>query len=612
MLKKQKLIFFLLLFIGCCSFLLSPFSNNNQSIRDYYIEVLENSRQKLMLLKNSCEKKKKITVLQEDFRTARLAYKELAVLSEYFFQIESRLLNGPPLDRVEEDYPTKIIKPQGFQVVEDLLFNSWQNNSYQSVLVDIKQMLITLSQLEHKDNLEKIFNDRMIWNAMQSSIIRIMTLGITGYDSPAAMNSIPEANASLKSLEQLSSIIKTNTSKINDADYDNLVSLFHKAESYLNANNDFNNFNRLEFITDYLNPLYKRIVELRKSADIAMPEGNYVLNFNAPSIFSDTSFNINFYSPGNDYLLTKERIELGKKLFYDPILSETKNRSCASCHKPELAFSDGLKTAMAIDQKTSLLRNTPTLLNSGLQSHLFYDSRADILENQLDEVVHNAAEMKGSFAKTIPLLKNDEVYHRLFTVAYPTQKETISPFNIANAIASYVRSLNTLNSRFDQYIRGDSNALSETEQKGFNLFMGKAKCATCHHPPLFNGLLPPEFTETESEVLGVPSTADTIHAKIDTDPGKFLFTQSPVHKFSFKTTTLRNIELTAPYMHNGVYKTLDEVVDFYNKGGGKGLRIAPPNQTLPFDRLNLTKEEENEIISFLKSLTDTTYLNHIN
>ena len=154
-------------------------------------------------------------------------------------------------------------------------------------------------------------------------------------------------------------------------------------------------------------------------------------------------------------------------------------------------------------------------------------------------------------------------------------------------------------------MRGDENKLSENEKKGFNLFMGKAKCGTCHFAPLFSGLLPPFFTESESEVLGVPGTNDKKNPTLDNDLGKFLFTKSVIHKNSFKTPTLRNIELTAPYMHNGVYATLEEVMEFYNNGGGNGLKIAPPNQTLPFDKLNLSKKEVSDIIAFMKTLTDT-------
>ncbi|HVF97132.1 MAG TPA: hypothetical protein VM871_07420, partial [Flavisolibacter sp.] len=158
--------------------------------------------------------------------------------------------------------------------------------------------------------------------------------------------------------------------------------------------------------------------------------------------------------------------------------------------------------------------------------------------------------------------------------------------------------------RFDQYMRGNKTTLTVDERAGFNLFAGKAACATCHFIPLFNGLTPPQFDDTESEVLGVP--ANKKQKKLDNDLGKYNFANASVHKYSFKTPTLRNVALTAPYMHNGVFKTLEEVVNFYDKGGGAGLGIAPPNQTLSTERLNLSSKERKQIVSFLKALTDTT------
>jgi cytochrome c peroxidase len=136
--------------------------------------------------------------------------------------------------------------------------------------------------------------------------------------------------------------------------------------------------------------------------------------------------------------------------------------------------------------------------------------------------------------------------------------------------------------------------------------MGKAKCGTCHFMPLFNGAKPPRYYYTESEVIGVPANNNKNKAKLDADSGRNLATGYPIHIFSFKTSSLRNIALTSPYMHNGVFKTLNEVVDFYNDGGGKGLHIAPPNQSLPFSKLNLSVTEKKDIISFLKTLTDTS------
>lgn len=148
--------------------------------------------------------------------------------------------------------------------------------------------------------------------------------------------------------------------------------------------------------------------------------------------------------------------------------------------------------------------------------------------------------------------------------------------------------------------------LNKKEVGGFNLFMGKAKCGTCHFIPLFNGAKPPRYFYLESEVIGVPATQDKKNARLDGDSGRYLVTGYPIHTFSFKTATLRNIALTAPYMHNGVFNSLEEVVDFYNEGGGKGLDIAPKNQSLPFEKLDLSKGEKRDLICFLKALTDTT------
>jgi len=297
---------------------------------------------------------------------------------------------------------------------------------------------------------------------------------------------------------------------------------------------------------------------------------------------------------------------LGKKLFNDQNLSGNGSRSCASCHKPELAFTDGLPRGLSLDNITPLKRNTPTLLNAVFQTKQFYDSRETMLEFQISAVVHNEKEMGGSIAKLAKNIKEQKDFSALFTVAYPDDKDPVNIYNIANAIASYLRSLQSLNSKFDQYIRNENVSFSASEKNGFNLFMGKAKCATCHFIPLFNGLVPPQFTETESEVIGVPAT-NKKPSILDADSGKYYFTKSQVHLFAFKTPTLRNIALTAPYMHNGVFATLEEVIDFYNNGGGEGLKIAPETQTLPPGKLNLNKKEIKEMVAFLRTLTDTVY-----
>ena len=154
-------------------------------------------------------------------------------------------------------------------------------------------------------------------------------------------------------------------------------------------------------------------------------------------------------------------------------------------------------------------------------------------------------------------------------------------------------------------MRGEADSFTAEEKLGFNLYMGKALCATCHFVPLTNGTVPPFFTQHEKEVIGVPETV--ANASLDDDLGFYWRhnQELEVHRGMFKTPTVRNAEVTAPYMHNGVYQTLEQVVDFYNKGGGGGLGFDLPHQTLPFDNLELSAEEEKALVAFMKTLTDT-------
>ena len=596
-----------IIIVGAVRFQPSPAFSSQ--VDEYFGQQLESVKKELSILKKLNEEKAAATTLRQQFITCRKFYKQLAVLSEYFNIYETKFLNGPALPRAEDGTPDVIIPPQGFQALEELIFGNDQLPEYAMIDELIEKMLSVLQQIEKEPDRQYKFRPEMVWDALRSSVVRLATLGITGFDSPVALNSFDEARATIEGIRKVLALFKRDLDKDPRA-WKQLNDLLTSMERRLAAAGDFNRFDRLDFITTYINPIYRELVITRKSSGIGIPEGRSPVNFDAESIFDKNFFDINFFSPGKEYRPTVKRIELGRKLFADPVLSGSGNRSCASCHIPEKAFTDGLKVPTAIDDKTLLRRNTPTLWNSALQTRQFFDTRTDILENQLKEVVHNTEEMEGSLHAATAVLKKSPEYLLLFKQAYADEMEPLNAYNIANAISSYIRTLISLNSRFDQYMSGDKTKLNSREKKGFNLFTGKAKCATCHFIPLFNGLVPPEFTETETEVLGTPSTKNKKNAKLDTDAGKFELTQSVIHKFAFKTPGLRNIEKTGPYMHNGVFDTLEEVMDFYNEGGGAGLNIAPENQTLPTDKLDLSKKEIESIIAFMKSLTDpaiTTY-----
>ena len=582
--------------IFCAGFMSENHVKNEEEVDKWFSRQLLLFRESVEKLRLDALAGKSKSELKAGFFEARKAYKKLSVLTDYFNVYETRDLNGAVLPRVEEDNPQTILQPHGLQVIEELLFAKKLNR--QELAEEAVHILKTISRLETEPDRIYKFREGPVWDAIRSAVARLMTLGIAGFDSPVAGYHLKESASVLDGIREIALLYEEK-----NAAFNKMIASLESARQFLEAQSSPRHFNSLAFISGYANPLYAAVITARKKLGIRYPEERRPVNLDDSSLFSSSFFDLRFYSPNARYGMTTERIELGRRLFYDPILSGNNRQSCAGCHKPEKAFTDGLPQAIAFDGVTVLLRNTPTVLNSVLQTRQFYDSRVSTLENQLSAVVHNEKEMKGSLRQSVLDLQRQADYKALFQKAYPNDREAISEYTIANAISSYIRSLVALNSRFDRYMRGETTVLNHEEKSGFNLYMGKAKCATCHFLPLFNGLVPPEFTETESEVLGVPSPQH--RRRPDQDEGKYGFTRAEIHRYSFKTPTLRNVELTAPYMHNGAFSTLEEVMDFYNKGGGGGLGFRQINQTLPAQKLHLTRREKQQVILFLKTLTDT-------
>jgi cytochrome c peroxidase len=175
------------------------------------------------------------------------------------------------------------------------------------------------------------------------------------------------------------------------------------------------------------------------------------------------------------------------------------------------------------------------------------------------------------------------------------------------ALAAYIRALTALDSRFDRAIRGDTVSITPAERRGFNLFVGKAKCGSCHFAPLFGGTLPPDFTRSELEIIGVPASRSSDHAAVDPDIGRAAVDHWAEHRFAFRVPTIRNAALTAPYMHNGVFATLEQVIEFYDRGGGAGLGEILQSQTLATRSLHLTARDKSDLVAFVRSLTDSSF-----
>jgi cytochrome c peroxidase len=529
--------------------------------------------------------------LQSHFLEMRMDYKKIEWAAEYFDPAGSRLVNGPPVQEIEGD--GQIFEPGGLQVVEPFLFPMYDSARKKDILKQLNMMhSICVRYRSRFMNIDIL--DWQLFDAIKLEVFRIMTLGITGFDNPLTLKSMQECSVSLVSLRKV--IDQYGNENTKDLGYK-----IDRAVGYLNANPDFNSFNRMQFITVYCNPVTIAMSELENTLKIQVIKYNRLLNQNARTLFDTNAFNVNAYMPDYSSYITDQKIVLGKMLFSDKLLSGNGKRSCESCHNPANAFTDGLEKNTAIDSKELLPRNTPTLINASLQPALFYDLRAGSLEDQAATVVQSTKEMHGSMELSTKRLWQDSKYRKMFLSAFPGRDSTVvDTFEVMNAIGSYVRSLTFLNSRFDEYIRGNEKSMNANEINGFNAFMGKAKCATCHYMPLFNGTFPPRYIKMETEVIGVPSSVSG--KTLDPDLGRFAIVHAESLKHAFKTPTVRNASVTAPYMHNGVFKTLEQVMEFYVKGGGVGLGIKIENQTLPFDSLSLSGKEQKDIIAFIKCL----------
>lgn len=563
----------------------------------YYDEQLALLTKKLTTFHSAASNKgvKKDSLLKLFF-SCRNCYKHVELFTDIFTPAKARILNGPDLLKIDEENPSDSMKAHGLQVVERLLYDEELNRK--DLATELLHIIGTVRTLQNDEDGRYYFTDDRIWMAMRLGSFRIISMGISGFDVPLSYHALPETREVLKTLKTVAGFYRAEK---DDKLWQRGVNLFAAADKYLAQHNDFNTFDRATFIRSYIVPLSTWITAQNHKHPTA---GSYPLNPDAKHLFAEDIINSDFFAPNAEYLPTPERVTLGKRLFYDPILSGDGSRSCASCHKPELAFTDGLVRPTTLSGQGVIPRNTPTLFNAAFQTSQFYDSRARVLEHQMSVVVHNPDEMNGSVLNCLPRLAADTAYARLFKAAYATEMTPISEYNVANAVSSYVRTLISLNSRFDRYMRGLDSITTE-EKNGFNLFMGKAKCGTCHYAPLFNGLTPPRYDETESETLAIPATPGE-KSTPDADEGRYNFTRHPFHKYAFKTPTVRNVELTAPYMHNGVFATLEQVLDFYNDGGGAGRGIELATQTLPAEKLNLTQKEKQAIIAFLRSMTDTT------
>jgi len=277
--------------------------------------------------------------------------------------------------------------------------------------------------------------------------------------------------------------------------------------------------------------------------------------------------------------ISNEKIELGRRLFHDRRLSRDRSIACVSCHEPDRAFTDGRPVPIGVFRKLGR-RSAPALINRGYGRAFFWDGRAATLEEQVLQPIQDPNEMD-------------------MTLGEASTRVGLPPEEISRALASYVRSILSGNSRFDRFVSGDRRALSREQQAGLQIFRGKGNCTACH--------VGPNFTDERFHNTGVAwreSLVDGSPGRFQ-DDGRFVVTGRNEERGAFKTPTLREIARTAPYMHDGSLATLDEVIDYYDRGGN-----ASPGRDPELRPIRLTIAEKKALAAFLRSLNGTVTEGH--
>ncbi|WP_196895729.1 cytochrome-c peroxidase [Aureivirga marina] len=544
------------------------------------------------------------------YKNLRKVFKKTGLYIAYLDpEANDRFLNGAPLLKIMKKTPElSIVEPKGMQVIDELM---GENIKEEEIKKELQQKVSQL--IKNYKNIKLYVSrlnltDRQVFELIRQELIRITTLGITGFDTPGTLLGIADAKSSFSEMKMLIQAYESEMRNINRIDlYKETIKQFEEGIQQLNKD-DFNSFNRLIFIKKVINPLYGNIKKMHFALGYETIDevyfGKKTTNYEVENLFEKNFVNKEYFTTYKVEKNHEKVVELGKLLFNDPILSSTKKMACVSCHHADKAFTDGQKTSIS-NAGEFVKRNSPTLNYAIFATKYLHDLRADRLEDQYEHVITNPDEFNSSYQQIIKDLNTSPTYQKMFSEAF--ENKEISTTTIDHAITAFIMDLTPFDNDIDLYFQNKKAVLKPEIKRGFNLFTGKAACATCHFIPLYNGTVPPAYLDTESEVLGVPKTKEN-QKIIDEDLGRYGNKRPKEHaihyKNSFKTPTLRNIANTAPYMHNGVFNTLEEVMEFYNNGGGAGQGMDVENQTLSDAPLNLSEQEISDIIAFMKALSD--------
>jgi cytochrome c peroxidase len=609
---KKKSIILLVIVI------LSSFSikDSHSAYYNFYTKSLGDFAYEQIILLDKIKKSPltsvdEINKIKEEIELARLKLKNIDFWLRYFEPVAYKKINGPLAVEWENEVFEKYEKPYkregaGLSLAE--LYLNEKNCSKDSLIHLVAISINAINATFRQDSITRqldTFDHFFLCNRLY--LLNLAAIYTTGFECPGNDNIIPELRSMLSGVKQIYQVY--NQSFPATPLTKGYMNLYDSAIAFaMNQPTDFTRFDHFNFIKNYINPLFKLNQQLLREYGVLSNSFNdYTLNNSANSIFDKSLYtpqnSKGIYSLVEDPETLSEIKAVGKLLFYDPILSGNNKRSCASCHKPKEYFTDtSFATSLQFDQKQRLPRNTPTLIDVGYNHLLMLDGRHISLQNQGKDVMTNPVEMGGNEKEIIEKVLSCKEYRsafRKFAKLTPEEKD-VSINHIVSAITYYYSDFSNYYSPFDETMNSDAR-LNDPAVKGFNLFMSKAQCATCHYVPQFNGV-PPPYIGSEFEVIGAPE--DKAVSRLSADSGRYKINPAFETMNAFRTGSLRNAEHTKPYMHNGVFYSLDEVVDFYDAGGGAGRKLNIINQTLSSDSLRLSFSEKKDLISFIQSLNE--------
>lgn len=572
------------------------------------MDELEKLEQSFKLIESSIQTGDKNEILS-NIVDARILLKKLDPILRYNAPIQQKWINGPlPVEwetEVFEKFEMPYKRIGGGLLLLQQELESDGNQQRLSELLQLAQKGI--AEVKH-DTLIKHLNSS--WHTFYMNRLFLLNLAAiytTGFENPDPERVIPELITVLdgqKEIYQMHNQQHPNQSFSNDY-------LFHFERTVRFVQHQphhLKDFDHFTFIRDFIRPLFQMNAQHILSYKLRSKNLiDYSIESACEEIFDPLLYEgidtKGWYKPIKDPFVLDSIQSIGRMWFFDPIFSGNNKRSCASCHKPNEYFTDtALKTAITFDFTGKLNRNTPTLLHVNLNHLAMHDGRFYSLMHQAEDVVGNPLEMQTSPKNIIAKMNQIPRYKKsLQWLSSLTPDHPEAEFgHISSALMVYYNAFNHNTSSFDSMIKNVKPMETEVVS-GFNLFMGKAQCATCHFPPHFGGVKPP-YTNSEFEVLGTPS--DEKNTRLSQDSGRYLLNPAPETLHAFRTPILKNVSRTAPYMHNGVFKTLEEVIDFYDAGGGAGRGLEVENQTLSSDSLHLSSSEKKQLIQFLNHLDE--------